>query len=199
MPHSRSAATTRAATAMHLVVRFSDLLCGGVDTIREHMAVIEQAGAVWFAKMGRPLARYKIDLLSDQIRRGIPTFLFLVQKAGRHYVWAQATLCAISLSLPAREHALTPPYYRDRKVNQAASIWFKVSKISRPRAALIKMLNVASSGNPVSESLAGSMAAMFVVHVGAGNARPCSPSTRKTPRLSLEEAVLDVFEEDDSL
>ena len=199
MPHSRSAASARATTAMHLVVRFSDSLCGGVDTIREHMSVIEQSGAVWFAKMGRPLAGHKIDLLSDQIRRGIPTFLFLVQKAGRDYVWAQATLCAISRSLPAREHALTPPYYRDRKVNQAASIWFKVSKISRPRASQIKMLNVASSGNPISESLAGSMAAMFVVHVGAGNSRQCSPSTRKTPSLSLEEAVLDAFEEDDSL
>ena len=199
MPHSRCAATARAATAMHLVVRFSDSLCGGVDTIREHMSVIEQSGAVWFAKMGRPLAGRKIDLLSDQMRRGIPTFLFLVQKAGRDYVWAQATLCAISRSLSAREQALTPPYYRDRKVNQAASIWFKVSKISRPRASQIKMLTVASSGNPISESLAGSMAAMFVVHVGARNARQCSPSARKTPRPSLEEAVLDMFEEDDSL
>ena len=199
MPHPRSAATAKASTAMHLVVRFSDSFCGGVDTIREHMLVIEQSGAVWFAKMGRPLASYRIDLLSDQMRRGIPTFLFLVQKAGRDYVWAQGTLCAISRSLPAREHALTPPYYRDRKVNQAASIWFKLSKISRPRASQIKMLNVASSRNPISESLARSMAAMFVVQVGGGNARQCSPSRRKTPRLSLEEAVLDVFEEDDSL
>ena len=180
-------------------MRFSDSLCGGVDTIREHVSVIKQSGAVWFAKMGRPLAGYKIDLLSDQIRRGIPTFLFLVQKKGRDYIWAQGTLCAISRSVPARQQALTPTYYRDRKVDQAASIWFKVSKISRPRASQIKMLSVASSGNPISESLVGSMAAMFVVYVGAGNARQCSRSTRKTPKLTLEEAVLDVFEEDDSL
>lgn len=199
MPYSPAAATARATRAMHLVVRFSDSLCGGVDTIYEHMSVIEQSGAVWFAKMGRPLAGHRIDLLSDQIRRGIPTFLFLVQKAGQAYVWAQGTLCAISRSLPAGERAFTPPYYRDCKVNQAASIWFKVSKISRPRASRIKLLSVASSGNPISESIRNSMAPMFVVYFGSGNVRQCSPRTLKTSRVSLEEAVLDVFEEDDSL
>jgi hypothetical protein len=178
-------------------MRFADSLCGGVDTILEHRAVLDRHNAVWIAKMGKPLAGQKITELREQIRGGTATYVFLVQRVGGGYQWTRCRLVDIAKSLPHDERKLVPAYYHDNNVVGQAATWFKLTGIQKAHTRDVVKLRVLSSGRPIAETLKSSMAAMFVVT--SSHLPP--PSVDRMPRFkdkpSLENAVLDAFEDDE--
>ncbi len=100
-------------------MRYADSLFGGVDVVHEHEQVVRSEGAVWIGKIGRPLARKKASLLNEQIDRGIPTFLYLVQRIGGGYAWTKATLTRVERELPAGSVRAFLPTTRRR----ASHVW----------------------------------------------------------------------------
>ncbi len=184
--------------AQHVVMRFADSLFNGVNTIQEHRKVIDRRGAVWVAKVGKPLAQYKIGILREQIRQGIPTYLFLVQRLGRVYSWTRATLVELGRTVGDDQQAMIPSYYRAANIVGMAEMWFKVSDLVKAPAAQVRQLHVVSSGRPIAETLAGSMAAMFMVASGRPTSASISePRPKKRRQSSLERAILEDFDDDD--
>jgi hypothetical protein len=178
-------------------MRFADSLCGGVDTISEHRRVLDRSKAVWIAKLGKPLGGQKITELREQIRGGTATYVFLVQRLCRSYQWTRCRLADIAKSLPRDERTLVPAYYYDNNVLGQAATWFKLTDIQKAQSRHVGKLRVLSSGRPIAETLQSSMAAMFVVT----SSQLPPPSVERMPRFtdrpSLEEAVLDAFEEEE--
>lgn len=183
-----------AKNAQHVVVRFSDSLYKGIDTIREHELVIKEKGSVWFGKVGRSLAQPKMRILNDQIERNITTYLFLVHRRKGGYGWKKATLERVALTVPRNEKSLVPAYYKKHRIDGQSSIWFKVSKISNPSQPDIQKCHVVSSNKPIGETLYKSMYAMFMVYLGTRRKQ----KTSSRPKITFEEAVLDAYEDDGS-
>lgn len=179
----------------HLVMRFADSLCEGIDTIEEHKQVIRQHGSVWLGKLGRPLSAHKINQLNRQINAKHATFLYLVQKRGGRYTWTQATLVGIDTSLPAGSRVKTPVYYDKFGVRKQISTWFHISSFQKASPSGLRLLHVESSGRPILETLSGSMAAIFMVTIGASKGLETHCKSRRQ-KFNLHQAVLDVFEED---
>jgi len=151
------------ARDIHLVIRFSDALFGGVKTIEVHQEVIVEQGAVWLAKVGKPLGQQRIAKLNRQVETGVQTLLFLVQRKGHTYIWAKGHIAFVQRDLPESEMQLVPTYYHTSGLLQHASTWFKLVSLSGAAKESIGNLVVASSGKPIYEALTESMAAMFIV------------------------------------
>jgi len=181
----------------HVVMRFADSLCSGVDTIREHQQVVDQKGSVWLGKIGRPLAQHNLDILNGQIQCRTRTLLFLVQKRGREYIWTKAVLSEVSRSVPALARTLIPAYYQELGITKLVSTWFKVESLRKATRAEILNLQVVSSGRQIGDSLASSMAAIFMVCLGGSTTNTGSKRSGSTRTFNIHEAILDAFEEDD--
>lgn len=183
-----------AKNTQHLVVRFSDSLYKGIDTIREHDLVIKEKGTVWFGKVGRSLAQPKIRILNNQIERNVTTYLFLVHRRKGGYEWKKATLERVALTVPRNEKSVIPAYYKKHGIDEQSSVWFKVSKIGNPSKSDIQKCHVVSSNKPIGETLYKSMYAMFMVYLGTRRKQ----QTSSRPKMTLEDAVLDAYEADES-
>jgi len=180
----------------HIVVRYADSLFGGVDVIREHERVLRAQGAVWIGKVGRPLALPNISLLNGQTDEGVPTHLYLVQRSGQGYTWTKATLSRVERTLPADERELVPEYYAKEGITRLSRAWFKVTRLTPIDETEVRSIRVASSRNPIAETLARSMAALFIVVIRA----PTSGAQRKrawqtTNRRPGESMPVDALEE----
>lgn len=181
-----------AKNVQHLVVRFSDSLYKGIDTIREHKLVIKDKGAVWFGKLGRPLAKRKIEILNGQIKKNIKTYLFLVQTKKAGYIWTKAILEKVVTELAKNDTTLIPSYYNQHNINEQSSIWFKVSKLYTPSKSDIQECYVVSSKKQINTTLNSSIAAMFMVYFGDKDNQKKSDKYQ----VSFEKALLDVYEDE---
>jgi len=88
------------AKPIHLLIRFSDNLFKVGDVISMHDQVINRQGAVWFGKLGIPIAQRHIDKINLQCKDGIPSFLFLVKGNRRKSTFFKAGMLFLSLDFP---------------------------------------------------------------------------------------------------
>lgn len=135
----------------------------GIDTIEQHNKVLERRGSVWFAKFGKTLGMQYVVRLNKQIKGGIKTHMFLVGKQGREYQWFRARLTEVSRSKPKSTREPMPSYYKDSYMASTARLWLRVSTLDAMPSNESRRLFVRSSGTPIGESLASSMAGMFIV------------------------------------
>lgn len=152
--------------ACHLVVRFADLI-SGLNTIKVHQDIIARHNAVWMGKFGKPLGTSKIRVLNNQIKKRIPTYIFLVTKIKGKYYWYKGTLLHIADESPTTQKGLIPRYYQEHNLLRLISLWMKLSNIDESSASDLKELYVTSSGHPLSETICGSMAGLFLVQYGS--------------------------------
>jgi len=153
---------------IHILMRFADKLLSIDDTIAEHNRLIARHGTVWIGKLGKPLAERHIMRVNEQCRQNIPTYLYLVQKKGTAYQAYRATVVRMSRALPKREQNLVPHYYEERKITRYVGFWTKLSGITQIEKGQLFELHIASSLFAVPDTLARSMAALFVVREGQG-------------------------------
>src|SRR5438552_1208957 len=103
---------TNTEPTIHVLMRYSDKLHHVDDTIEEHLAVIRQYGSVWLGKLGKPLGFPKIDRINKQCRQNIPSFLYLVQRAGHggsaRVSAYRGSVLEMSRELPETERYLVP-------------------------------------------------------------------------------------------
>ena len=148
---------------VHLLIRFSNSLLKTGDTIDEHNKVVEQKGAVWFGKMGSTVSQKHIDVLNEQIEKGVPTYLYLVKGNRRKSTFYKAELIYASKSLPDEEKDLVPTYYQELDIPRFVKFWAKIGTITPADPADLRQLKVASSVFPISETLAKSSSGHFII------------------------------------
>jgi hypothetical protein len=146
----------------HLIVRFSDTMFGIGDVIALHNAVVEANGAVWFGKLGQTLSLGRIDMLNEQVKKKIPTYLFLVKGNRRKSTAYQAPLLMVSRDIP-KETALIPPYYAEKDLIQFMKAWMKVSRIEQIELSGMESLRAMNSVFPIAETLSRSSSGYFLV------------------------------------
>src|SRR3989442_11376911 len=96
---------------IHLAVRYSDKFMSVSSTIEKHNELITRRGAVWFGKVGKPLAQRRIDQFHKQIEQGNKTYLYLIQKSKNIYEVYQCDVVQMARSVPEHEEDLVPDYY----------------------------------------------------------------------------------------
>jgi len=166
---SRAAPPARENPPIHVLMRYSDLLHSVDDTIHLHREVLDRHGAVWVGKLGKPLARSHIAQVESQVQRGIPTYLFLVQRTAGRYEVYRGTVVEMARALPAAEGHLVPEYYEALGILAQVGFWTKVCRIERLDPGCLDALRVSTSGSAVPYSLITSMAGMFIVEEGRGS------------------------------
>jgi hypothetical protein len=97
-----------------------------IDTVSAHNDIVSAKGAVVFAKFGAPLVPGTIKLLTDQIRRGTETALFLIGKKGRDFIGFKSRLHAIYQGELPNEAVPLIPYYYALIENRETKLWFVV-------------------------------------------------------------------------
>ena len=114
--------------SLHFLLRYSDKLTG-VDTIAEHLAIIEQRGSVWIGKFGVGMNQNFVTLAQEHIQKNEVCWLYLMH--GSKFT-AKANIIDVvtggssTSEILSKDPILTPAYYRNKK----CSIWFKLSDIS---------------------------------------------------------------------
>lgn len=153
---------------IHVVMRFADGFMSSVDTVAEHQAVIKEHGAVWIGKLGKPLGEKSIERANRQCEDGVPTYLLLVQKAGRDYEACRGNVIAMARELPQGQKKLVPKYYDKNNLTPQITFWVKLSKIVGMKKGSLREYRIASSGRPLPSTLRKSMAGLFVIKEGEG-------------------------------
>src|ERR1022692_4481512 len=92
-----------APAEIHIVMRFSDSVGPAQGTIEAHLEVLGRHGAVWFGKMGKTLSASNIETLNAQVRNGVATHLYLVQRHGSRYGVHRCTIQSVSKSAPGQK------------------------------------------------------------------------------------------------
>jgi hypothetical protein len=182
--------------SIHLLVRFANNLAfsNGIDTIEQHSKVIERRGAVWFAKFGKTLGVSHVERLNLQISAGINTYLFLVGKDGREQKWFRARLTEVRRTKPESKKEPFPSYYKEHFSANSARLWLRVSSLDPMQPYESRRLFVKSSSSPAAESLARSMAGMFIV-VQAQDASAASRRHEIKKEIRSERLDEDMFDE----
>lgn len=147
----------------HLAIRYSDNLLANVDTIVEHKKILEKYGYVWIGKAGRPLAIQNIELLCSEIEKGHPTYLFLVTKGCKGYIFHRADILDVRQDLPNKERKKVPVYYRPPRFSPWVRLWLKVKRIVKLDTKSTRRIIVYSSGQPLTTALTTSMSGLFLV------------------------------------
>ncbi|MFQ2037643.1 hypothetical protein [Aeromonas caviae] len=124
---------------VHFLLRYSDKLANGSDTLAEHRAIIESNGCVWLGKFGIGMSSRFAELAINQIRMKQPCFLYLMHGSkltAKSNIIDIATAGTNRGEIPSREPNLTPFYYRGRK----CSVWFKLDTMDDINNEEIKKL-----------------------------------------------------------
>jgi len=145
----------------HLLIRFSDRLLENRETIEEHQKVIEREGAVWFGKMGQPVAQHAIDKLNKQVEDNISTFIYLVKGNRRKPNAYVSNLVLASKTILEAEMGLIPPYYKELEIIQFIKFWAKVTNLQKIDLKDLTKMRVASSVYPLLETLVKSSSGHF--------------------------------------
>ena len=148
---------------IHLLIRFSDSLFSAGDVISLHRQVIKEKGAVWFGKLGTPIAQRHIETINQQVEDKLPSYLFLVKGNRRKSTFYRATIQTLSAILPKNEKDMIPKYYFDLKIVKHMKFWAKLSDIKPIDEIEIQNIQVIGSVLEIGETLVRSSSGHFVV------------------------------------
>ncbi|HLP80492.1 MAG TPA: hypothetical protein VK141_00695 [Nitrosomonas sp.] len=148
----------------HLVVRFSDNLFGISDVIAKHNDVVSKYGYVWFGKMGSTLSISRMEMLNEQVSKGIPTFVYLVKGNRKKSTAYRANLLFITREFSSKEVKRTPKYYSENELVQYMKAWIKIGEIESVEMSALSNLKTTSSINSIQETLVRSSSGYFLVH-----------------------------------
>jgi MoxR-like ATPase len=159
-----SAVSAAEPAALHLLLRWS--FTNEPRTIALHREVVEEYGAVWWAKFGDPrgraaIAEKRLETLRAQLADDITTFVYL-HRTGE--LW-RARLTDISIERPADESDLIPAYYRDAIGQQ--HLWVKLTDFEQlPSDFAERQLVLDGSDDPesVAKAFRGQASLLYVRH-----------------------------------
>jgi hypothetical protein len=112
---------------IHLAIRISDKMYGVENVVHHHYRIAFSQGGVWFGKPFAGIAKSVEANLNEQIKKNIPTALYIFDKDPANKVVYEAELLAVSLRSP-KEKELIPSFYKDLKILSQMKAWFKVAE-----------------------------------------------------------------------
>jgi hypothetical protein len=133
------------------VLRFSDR--NGIDTIKEHMDIMTEAGFVWYGKIGiKPMESYLKNLISTK------SVNLLIVQPGKYY-FAEC----IDYSTKRPDSSEYPKYYNNQPYNILSfNSWYKIKKIIPVKNTdVMESIIIKSSKNYLRNALKTSMSPMF--------------------------------------
>jgi len=145
---------------IHIVLRYADNFAGTADTIKSHNEIARKSGYVWLGKLGyKTLSHPLIEDLNRRSKSRSAPLLYMVKCSRGRFTTHYAKIVETRRTKP-RDAAHIPGYYpKDRPF----SLWFKIRPFRPAQNYVLFSLIVISSRNPVSNSLASSMAPYFIV------------------------------------
>lgn len=147
----------------HLVIRFSDTMFAVGDVVELHNTVVKKQGTVWFGKLGQTLSPRRIDLINNQVKKKIPTFLYLIKGNRKKSTAYRASLISIQKEKP-QEDTLIPHYYTEKDMIQYMRVWIRIKKIMPIELSVMENLKAVNSVFPIIETLRLSSSGYFLVH-----------------------------------
>lgn len=148
---------------IHFLLRYSNRLANGADTLAEHQAIIKQHGSVWLGKFGIGMGYRFAELAKKQIDNKTPCILYLMNGSKLSAKSNVIDLTAASSSrgeLLTRDPNLTPLYYRDKK----CSVWFKLNTMEEVSSQ--EVINLRLYNNPAfPPSAAGMRGLVYLTHI----------------------------------
>jgi hypothetical protein len=148
----------------HLVVRFSDSLFGITDVIKKHNDIVAKHSYVWFGKMGSTVSLSRMEMLNQQVSKGIPTYVYLVTGNRKKSTAYRANLLFITRELAPKEQKRMPKYYSDNDLVHYMKAWLKMGEIEPVEMLALSNLKTTSSINSIQETLVRSSSGYFLVH-----------------------------------
>ena len=148
---------------VHLVMRFSDRLFRVGNVIERHEAVIDEKGATWVAKLGRPVGRGRTDSMNQQIDSGVATRLYLVQTKRSGIDIHRAEILRLCRGCPTDFAEMAPDYYAELGYAESAQTWVLVTHLAPVAPNMLVDVRIASSGQPLRDALRSSMSSLFFV------------------------------------
>lgn len=148
---------------IHILIRYSDKLFHVKNSIGIHKKIISKYGAVYFGKVGKPLASSFINTLNKQINEKIKTDLILVEKVSEGYQVFTAPLLKVTREYPDKEKKIIPDYYFDGNLFSSITLWLKIKSIKQIEFETLRNFKALSSINLIPETLATSIAGMFII------------------------------------
>ena len=149
---------------MHLIIRFSDSFIKSSTTIVEHQKIIDEYGFVWFGKMGHPILESRSELLNLQVKKHVPTFVFLAKGNRNKYNVYQAKLELSSRIMPENEQYLIPDYYSSFELFKHIRFWVKLNEIKEVEFSILAQYKVIRSAYSIKESLVKSSSGHFFIN-----------------------------------
>jgi hypothetical protein len=128
-----------------------------------HLQVIEQHGAVWFGKMGNPVSGLKLEEVNQQVKDGIPTYIYLIKGNRRKSTAYRGKLVSATRDIPQKEKTMIPQYYTIVDIIRHIRTWFKLSEIEPIEMSELNQLKVVGSVLPIQETLVKSATGHFFV------------------------------------
>lgn len=135
-----------------LLLRYSD--ARGIDTVKEHIEVINSDGYCWWAKIGKQPGLSHLQAIMEQNEK----IAFLYSKR-RLY---KAKLISISMERPKQNF---PAYYEKQifNTNVEPSLYFAFDSIEKVPLSILEDYVVCSSGRKVMEGLEKSIGSYMLI------------------------------------
>jgi len=144
---------------LHILLRYGDQNHPTGFTIQEHKKVLNESNSVWYGKFGCAVSNVQISKLQEQLGN-VPTYLFLVSN---RYEFHRCHIINFSFKEPTNENHLIPKYYYSESKIQDIKLWCKLSLIESMNKSYLNDFIVASSLNPISQSLSSSISSHFII------------------------------------
>jgi hypothetical protein len=100
---------------------------GVENVVHQHYHTAFFQGGVWFGKPFAGIAKSVEAELNEQIKKNIPTALYIFDEDPTTSIVYEAKLLAVSLKSP-KEKELIPSFYKDLKILSQMKAWFKVAE-----------------------------------------------------------------------
>ncbi len=126
---------------LHFMLRYSDKITS-VDTIAEHIKILNQHDSVWMGKFGVGCSQQIIELANNQINNGHVVRIYLVN--GCKFTHSADVIEMIGVGGDggrSPDVSRVPEYYRNTK----CKVWFHIKNIEKPIKSEIQSLRLFKS------------------------------------------------------
>lgn len=144
-----------------LVVRVAVSTTNVERIARLHNDVAAKHGSVWFGILGRAPSMLRCAAFGEQIKTGVSTYLYLLQRSKNEFVGFRAAILRISPSPP--NDGAAPSYYEEQDITKKAILWVNVRAFKAFESTLLHSLRVESTQRPLEEALSRGMASVLIV------------------------------------
>jgi len=147
---------------MHLILRFPITGAPLFWIVDQHKNGLQRRIGVWFGIRTCFFRRALMVALQKQIRNGIPTYLWLLQRSGQSFIGVRGLMADLSNSPDSAAHV--PDYYREQGLLPEMKGWVKIVAFEEMAFPELEGLRLCTTGNLLIDVLKKSMLSFGAVY-----------------------------------